>query len=176
MDPQEACRLLGVEVPRVVGMSRPEQERVLQEWKDGPLKKAWKKRSRECHPDQPGGSDKAFADLSNAYRMLSETTIGARPASEPEPAYTGPPGSRIFQFGPLTVTLSTEDEAMLARMSASMEQRIAKQVKKTENRFRGFVEQSFEDMLDGVLFPAPKRRPKRRPAAAPRRPRTTVIG
>jgi len=36
------------------------------------IKKAYRERSKECHPDSPSGSDQAFTELNLAYRVLSD--------------------------------------------------------------------------------------------------------
>lgn len=175
MDPREACRLLGVTPPKMADRSRAEQERLLQEWKDGPLKTAWKKLSREKHPDMHGGSEKAtkeFADLSAAYTTLKDL-LRLTPEEDPIPAADK---HRHIRWGPVEVTLTAEDEALLNSLARVFQERVDRQATQHERKLREFVSNGFGDLLDSLMGGEPPRRRAPRKKAKPAPRRTTTIG
>lgn len=179
MDPREACRLLDVTPPKMAGLPRGDQERLLQEWKDGPLKVAWKAASKEHHPDLNGGTKEAtakFAQLSAAYTTLKDLLELTPP--EPEPRDV-PTGERHFRWGPVEITLTAADEQLLEGLGRVLRDRIDRQATQHEKLLRRFVQDGFGDILDGLMgADLPKRRKVNKPTKPPKRKpnRTTTIG
>ncbi len=80
---KEAMDFLGVEPPKVPrGADRDELDRLLDEWKAGPLKSAFRKRSMETHPDK-GGSAEEFNRVKSAYVEIKKFARLASPVPPP---------------------------------------------------------------------------------------------
>lgn len=90
-------RFLGVEPPRIPReASQATLDEILEGWKGTELKKAYRKRARETHPDT-GGDEDEFKRVESAYREICEYAKLAAPrkrAEEPRirsasPFFTG---------------------------------------------------------------------------------------
>lgn len=163
----DACKLLGVTFPKAPGLPRAEQQRVLQEWKDGPLKRAWRDLAKKSHPDGVVGGDaeeqaKRTADFKKA-REAYELLLSVQFAEE-----------RV-QFGPFE--LDEEDVALANEILGAFEKRftaaaddLARETRTSIRRGAvGFIDDLFADAAN--LF-----RPSRRRKSPRRRSRTTTIG
>jgi len=77
----ECLTLLGLDKPRVVGKSQEEVDAKLIEWKQGALKKAYKQKSRETHPDlHPDDVDAGdkFKAVTEAYAQLEDLKVNLK--------------------------------------------------------------------------------------------------
>lgn len=182
MNPRQACIVLGVTPPPPMGdRSRAEQEKILAEWKEGPLKAAWKKKAKGLHPDAGEGADpEKFKQASEAHQILktlqltpegrgrSEPEESEEPEEEPNPI---PQGVRRFHWGPVEITLSAEDQELLDGLGRVLQGKLEKQTAQHEKALRKMVKIGFGTLLDGLMGEG-----KPPPRAKPRKRRTTTIG
>jgi len=104
---QDELTLLGVDPPQL-GESATIQayNAVLEAWRDGPLKKAFRARALELHPDKNPGDTKAakrFKAMSNAYERLCSVRIRTPPQRERPRVVHGFAGSMLHHFGRVMV-------------------------------------------------------------------------
>ena len=160
-----ACTLLGVTFPKAPGVARAEQERVLQAWKDGPLKKAWRDKARKCHPDL-GKSDEfekrneELKKANEAYELLLSVQFA----------------EERVNFGPFE--LDEEDIALAQEILNAFEQRFSRAAESLATETRGAVRRGAVGFIDTLfadaasLFKPPARRRRGRSTKS----RTTTIG
>lgn len=90
-----AQRVLGVKLPDLKAKSVEDTEKLtklLSEWKEGPLRAAWKERAKVLHPDRQPDPDKkasaeeAFKEVGEAFDYLKDlkVRIHHRPAAKPQ--------------------------------------------------------------------------------------------
>lgn len=68
-----------------MGLSVSEARNIIQVGKEvsyGDLKKAYKKKARECHPDSPNGSQEAFHLIKEAFEVLKKDLVESKNNSE----------------------------------------------------------------------------------------------
>lgn len=81
MDPAECCRLLGVQPPSLRGCTHFEQaQERLRAWKDGPLKRAYRRAAMDAHPDR-GGTNERMQAVNAAYAKLRDELEIKRPTA-----------------------------------------------------------------------------------------------
>ena len=79
----EAMAFLGVQPPRVPKEApQATLDELLEEWKATVLKKAYRKRARETHPDT-GGDEEEFKRVESAYREICQYAKLAPPRPKP---------------------------------------------------------------------------------------------
>lgn len=77
--------IIGIESPKIKGKTQAEVDAALLEWKEGELKRVWRARVRECHPDH-GGDATVFNDVQEAYDQISkDLKIRLRKPKKPAP-------------------------------------------------------------------------------------------
>ena len=85
MTAAHAATLLGIEVPRITGKSQVDVEAQLAAWKEGPLKKAWRVKALQCHPDTSildEGAEARFRAVVEAYAFLRQLRVRLRRATQ----------------------------------------------------------------------------------------------
>lgn len=97
----DAMRFLGVSPPRVPREAdQATLDRILESWKSVQLKKAYRRRAAETHPDH-GGDEEEFKRVDSAYREICEYAKLAPPRRRVSPAaeFTVKTDSPFFSGG-----------------------------------------------------------------------------
>jgi hypothetical protein len=76
----QCFQILGLDKPRVRGKTQDEIDQALADWKDDVLKKAWRKRAGETHPDRNPTDEAAqqFKDVQDAYEQVRKDLKAGR--------------------------------------------------------------------------------------------------
>ena len=96
-DVMEALEVLELQMPEVHASSLADAQQQIAEWKEGPLKSAYRQAALDHHPDRNPGDESAearFKAISSAYELLGERVCAIPLRSVPSMLHLSPEQAR----------------------------------------------------------------------------------